>query len=258
MRIVSILIATLATLALFYGATPVFVPHIGPATARAFDPPTKPPAAAASTPLFNGKNLDGWKSTQFGGEGEVSVEEGVITIATGYSLSGITCTQELPKTNYEITLEARRVEGIDFFCGLTFPVAESHCSFIVGGWAGSVVGLSSIDGQDASENDTTRYMKFEKGRWYRIRVRVTPERISAWIDDERVVDQDIRGRKLSTRVEVELSKPLGICTWETKAELRNIRLTKLDPAAPGPAPEPGNEAKPENGQPKPGKQGSGR
>ena len=125
-----------------------------------------------------------------------------------------------------------RVDGVDFFCALTFPVADSHCTLVVGGWAGSVVGLSSIDGRDASENETTRYMAFKDNQWYRIRVRVAKERIQAWIDDERVVDQAISGRRLDTRIEVELSKPLGVCAWETRAALRNIRIRRLEARQP--------------------------
>ena len=51
--------------------------------------------------------------------------------------------------DYEVTLEGKRVAGDDFFCTTTFPVGESFCSFVVGGWHGTVVGLSSIDGMDA-------------------------------------------------------------------------------------------------------------
>jgi hypothetical protein len=145
----------------------------------------------------------------------------------GGPLTGITYTGELPTTNYEISLEAMRAKGIDFFCGLTFPVADSHCSFIVGGWAGSVVGLSSIDGFDASENDTTRFMKFEDNRWYRFRVRVTPDRIQCWIDDEQEIDADIRGKRIGLRAEVEPNKPLGFSSFETQAKLRNIRIHRL-------------------------------
>jgi hypothetical protein len=43
-------------------------------------------------------------------------------------------------------------------------------------------GLSSLDGQDAANNETTQYINFEKGRWYRIRLRVMPTKIQAWID----------------------------------------------------------------------------
>jgi len=40
-------------------------------------------------PLFNGKDLDGWKVTNFGGEGDVLVENGDIVITQGADLSGI-------------------------------------------------------------------------------------------------------------------------------------------------------------------------
>ena len=177
--------------------------------------------------LFDGKTLDTWKSTNFGGQGDVTVEQDAIQMDFGSSMTGITYQDEFPTTDYEISLEAMRVDGIDFFCGLTFPVDRSHCSFIVGGWAGAVVGLSSIDGKDASRNQTTKYMKFEPKCWYRIRVRVTKTVIEAWIDDTQVVNQDIEGRRISTRNEVNLSKPLGIAAWETRAALRKIRMRKL-------------------------------
>ena len=41
------------------------------------------------------------------------------------------------------------------------------------------------------------YMNFDSGKWYQIRVRVTPTRIGAWIDDRQVVDQDIASRKIT-------------------------------------------------------------
>ncbi|HRX79226.1 MAG: DUF1080 domain-containing protein [Planctomycetaceae bacterium] len=178
-------------------------------------------------PLFDGKTLDGWKITNFGGEGEVTVEDGSIILEYGSSLTGITYDGTFPKTNYEITLEARRLDGTDFFCGMTFPVAESHCSLILGGWGGAVVGLSSIDGHDASENETTQYKKFEAEQWYKIRLRVTPERIEAWIDDKVWVDQDIKGRKITTRSEVNLSKPFGISAYETRSALRKLQIREL-------------------------------
>jgi hypothetical protein len=179
--------------------------------------------------LFDGKTLDGWQVAEFGGDGRVMVEDGRIVLETGATLTGITYKkgEELPKSNYEITCEAMRVDGSDFFCGLTFPVKDSHCSFIVGGWGGAVVGISSVDGKDASENDTTKYMKFDKGRWYRIRIRVTDDVIACWIDDEQVVDQKLEGRKITTRNEVNLSKPLGFSAWQTTAALRGIKLQTL-------------------------------
>jgi hypothetical protein len=177
--------------------------------------------------LFDGKTLGDWKKTEFGGEGDVEINNGQINMAFGYSMTGITYSGELPRMNYEFELEAVKLDGNDFFCGLTFPVNKAYCSFIVGGWGGTVVGLSSIDGADASENDTTKYMDFKKGQWYRIRVRVEPERIRTWIDDRVIVDQVTKGHKISIRNEVDLSCPLGVSTWETKAALRQIRIRTL-------------------------------
>ncbi len=176
--------------------------------------------------LFDGLALGQWKPTQFGGEGAVNVEDGRIVLAMGGDLTGVTWTGAVPTVNYEIELQAMRLAGGDFFCGLTFPVQASHCSFIVGGWSGTVVGLSSLNGLDASENSTTVRRRFENDRWYTIRVRVTESRIQAWIDDESVVDVDTTGKRISVRAEVLDSRPLGVASWRTKAALRNIRLRR--------------------------------
>jgi hypothetical protein len=181
----------------------------------------------ATQSLFDGKSLAGWKETAFGGEGEVEVSEGRIVMQAGNPMTGITWTGAYQKMDYEISLEAMRVNGSDFFCGLTFPVGESPCSFIVGGWGGGVVGLSSLNGSDASENETTKYQEFESNRWYAIRVRVTKDKIEAWIDQKRMVDVDTDGMRISIRPEVELSRPLGIACYATTAALRDIKIVRL-------------------------------
>ncbi len=180
--------------------------------------------------LFNGKNLAGWASSRFGGDGELLVKDGQIVIEWGATMSGIKYEKKLPKINYEVRLEAKRVAGNDFFCGLTFPVKQSHCTLIVGGWAGSVVGLSNIDGQDASANETTQYLSFEEDQWYKIRVRVTASRIVVWIDQKQIIDQSIQGRAISLRSETLPSRPLGIATWQTTAALRKIEIRSVHPA----------------------------
>ncbi|MEP6663509.1 MAG: DUF1080 domain-containing protein [Verrucomicrobiota bacterium] len=177
--------------------------------------------------LFDGKNLGGWKPTDFGGHGEIFVTNNEIRVEMGAELSGISWTNHsvLPKTNYEIELDAMKRDGGDFFCGLTMPVGDSFCTFIVGGWGGAVVGISSLDGADASENETTKSFYFEKDRWFHLRVRVTPEKILAWIDGEKIVDVAIAGKKISMRRgEIEISAPLGLATWQTSASYKNIRL----------------------------------
>ena len=48
------------------------------------------PAAPAWKSLFDGKTLKGWKSTNFGGEAEVTVEDGTIVMDRGSNMTGIT------------------------------------------------------------------------------------------------------------------------------------------------------------------------
>jgi hypothetical protein len=188
-------------------------------------------AKPAGKLLFDGKTLDGWKIARFGGEGEVEVKDGAIVLDRGNNMTGVTYDrQDFPRMNYEFTLEGKRIGGNDFFCTTTFPVAGSYCSFVVGGWGGTVVGLSSLDSMDASENDTTTLQDFAKDRWYRIKVRVTKERIESWIDDKRVVDANTKGKQIDIRIECELCRPFGIATYSTTGAVRNIRVRNLTEA----------------------------
>jgi hypothetical protein len=176
--------------------------------------------------LFDGKTLNGWEITNFGPQGPVYVSGDEIILSMGDGCTGITWKGDFPTVDYEVMLEAMKVNGNDFFCGMTFPVGKDPCTLIVGGWGGSVVGLSSINGLDASENETMTTRQFEKDRWYKIRLKVTGQTIQAWIDNEIVVDFTIDENLLSIRPEVELSKPFGIASWRTTAALRNIKLNK--------------------------------
>ncbi|UCC96579.1 MAG: DUF1080 domain-containing protein [Phycisphaerales bacterium] len=200
-----------------------------PAVAPA-EPPTLPAQVPSEMSLFDGKALGHWKITDFGGQGKVYVKDGAIYLEQGNDMTGITWAGPLVRMDYEITLEAMRVSGSDFFCGLTFPVNENHCSLILGGWGGTVCGLSNIDYYDAANNETTRIIPFENGKWYHVRLRVTPNRIQGWVEEEedQLVDMDITDRKIDTRIEVDLSQPLGVATWQTAGAVRNIKLRRLE------------------------------
>ena len=190
------------------------------------------PRVLKTQSLFDGKSLSGWKESDFSGHGESTVKDGVISMPAGTSLTGVTWTNPFPTMNFEVELDAMKVEGSDFFCGLTFPVGKGACTFIVGGWGGGVVGISSIDHMDASENEATRYMAFKPKQWYHIRARVTPNRIQCWIDKEEVVDVRPNGREISLRAgEIYLSQPFGIAAYQTEAALKNLTLKTLDAGA---------------------------
>ena len=197
------------------------------------------PTISKEISLFDGKTLTGWASTEFGGNGEVSVEDGAIRVDMGADLSGVhfTNTSILPHTNYEIELDAKKLDGSDFFCGLTFPIGTNFCSFIVGGWGGGIVGISSIDGMDASENETSKTRYFERDRWFHIRVQVTQDKLKAWIDGDKLVDVESKGRKIAVRAGgIERSIPFGIATWQTSALYKNIKLKPViaEPTTPAP------------------------
>jgi hypothetical protein len=181
-----------------------------------------------SSLLFDGKTLQGWEITNFGPQGPVYVSGGEIILGMGDGCTGITWKGDFPTSNYEVSIDAMRVAGNDFFCGMTFPFGKYPCTLIVGGWGGTTVGLSSIDGMDASENSTTTLMKFEKNHWYHISIIVTETQIRAMIDSIKVVDFTIGNNKLSIRPEVELSKPFGIASWNTTAAIRNIRVNRIE------------------------------
>jgi hypothetical protein len=142
-------------------------------------------------------------------------------------MTGVTWTGEFPKSNYEIQFEAARLEGKDFL-SLAFPVKESFCQWVNGGWDGDVVGLSNLDGNDASENDSSTIHPFETGRWYAFRLVVSDKRIQGWIDGAPVFNVDITDRQIGLRFDdTELCAPLGFLTYGTAGGFRNIRWRRL-------------------------------
>lgn len=199
------------------------------------------PSISEGAPAAATNSSEGWMEMETLGPGNWeaingaadlgwNAESNVMRIGVGTDLNGVRWTGPVPVAPYVVELEARRMSGNDFFCGLTFPARTgTECvSLIVGGWGGNLVGISSIDGLDASENSTGSQQEFENRRWYRIRVEVASERLQAWIDDRQVVDVETEGRRLSLREgPIEYCAPWGLATWMTSAEVRGVRWRKL-------------------------------
>jgi hypothetical protein len=193
-------------------------------------PPAKKQDKREVVELFNGKDLGGWKVTDendFERHGKVEAKDGLLLLNKGNPMTGIVYKGEPPRNNYELTVEAKRIEGDDFFCGITFPVDKSYCSLIVGGWGGGVTGLSNVNNMAAVENETTGFTEFENDRWYSIRLRVTPQEIEAWIDSEQIIDLSTDGRKFDIWWEQEPLRPLGFATWHTGGAFRKMRIRRL-------------------------------
>jgi hypothetical protein len=216
------------------GLTLVSVPELALAEPEKAVAAAGKPDANGWQSLFDGQTLGHWKRTEYAGGGEVRVDKsfqggpGALIVEAGEHLSGVNWTKDAPKTNFEITLEAIKVQGNDFMCGLTFPVGDSFATLIMGGWGGETTGISSINDSDASENPTSTQQQYLKGRWYRVRMRVTPDKLQAWLDDKQVVDADIRGKKVTLRRgAIDLSAPIGLSTYQTTAAYRNIKIRRL-------------------------------
>lgn len=180
--------------------------------------------------LFNGISLDGWQVIDAIGHGNISVADSCIIIGRGQEITGIKWTRDFPVNNYEVSIEAKRLEGRDFFCSITFPVNESFLTLVIGGWGGSVTGLSSLDGYDASENETYGMWEFTQDQWYTIQLMVTDRKIEAWVGTHKIVDYIYGNTDLSLRWEVESSSPFGITTYKTTSAVRNIRMNTLPEA----------------------------
>ena len=90
-----------------------------------------------------------------------------------------------------------------------------------------MTGLSSLNGADASENETRKFVKYQDDTWYRFRIQVTEEVIRCWVDDKELIAVNHRGQQLKTRVETRPCQPLGFASYRSTGALRGIRVRKL-------------------------------
>ncbi len=202
----------------------------GPDAASDSDPDKDAQAIQADLfTLLDGETLGQWQITDFTDHGDVVVKDGAIHLPKGNDMTGVTWTGPVVRMNYELTLEAMRVEGSDFFCALTFPVDSNSCSLVLGGWGGTLCGISNLDYYDAANNETTSAIDFENGKWYHVRVLVVPGKMQAWVDGEEIVNVETAGRRIDTRFEVDMCKPLGLASWQTYGAIRNIWVRKVPP-----------------------------
>lgn len=175
-----------------------------------------------------------WKSADMPDTGKAEVRDGEAVLESGGPMTGLRydnwMTGGLPVRDYAITCEAMRSEGTDFFAAITFPVRklETCATLIVGGWGGGLVGISSIDGEDASNNSTRSEQKFENGKWYHLKLEVRDEELKAWIDDRLVINTSIKARVISLRPGyIESCAPFGIATYQSTGRVRKLVVEAL-------------------------------
>lgn len=182
--------------------------------------------------LFDGRSLKGWRvvdKTIYNKHGNVTVDPKPKTLImnSGQPGTAIAWKGIFPCFDYEVQLDAKRIDGSDFFCGLTFPFDTSHVTLILGGWGGGATGLSNVDNMSAVENETSSFRDYKKDQWYSIRLRVTSQKIEAWVDDDQIIDLNTVDRDFSIWWEQEPVRPFGIANWYTTSGLRNIRVKRI-------------------------------
>ncbi len=192
------------------------------------------PVLPAVWDLLDHENAALWSQSGIPEEGRIAVSNGELTLSSGQPMTGCKFSGwsalGLPGTSYSISYEAMRVEGDDIFAMCTFPVSShnAHATFVLGGWGGTVTGISSIDFSDANENSTRGEMRYENGLWYRVRIEVRPEDIRAWINDRPMVNVNIRGRKVGLRPGfIDHCLPFGFATWNTGGKVRQVVVRVL-------------------------------
>ena len=205
-------------------------PQPGPNGGRSPTTATQVPAPEAGpwSNLFDGRTLDGWRKVEKGCN--VHAQDEQLIFEMKHMSTSIAWNRAFPRVDYEVSVEARRLEGNGAFCHIAFPVNATHCFLVVGGM-GNIVALDQVDKLNMYGNETTTRMDFEQERWYTIRLRVTREHVVVWLDDRKVIDLSGAADRLSIPFAWQGLIPFGVGTWETKAAMRNIKLRRLSPKA---------------------------
>jgi hypothetical protein len=191
--------------------------------------------------LFDGETLNGWRGVSAGTfrkHGEVDVARGCIILGRGRPATGIACTRNIPRENYELTLEAMRQKHGEELCSMVFPLGASRCQLVIGGWARrpgeGKIGLGLVDGHGGGDNMTTRAFPVENGRWYKIHLAVTASSVAVSVNGVRQIDFPWKQHKLSlTGSHQIIPTPLAILTWNVSTAFRNVAIRSLPTARTG-------------------------
>lgn len=127
-------------------------------------------------------------------------------------------------TDYELTLEARKTGGDEGFLILLRAASDKEFYWAnLGGWGN--VGHALERGVKGTTRwgvvTRRREGRIETDHWYRIRARCEGPRIQVWLDGDLVIDYTDDGKGPARGA-------VGIGTWSTQAEFRNIKVASLD------------------------------
>lgn len=163
---------------------------------------------------------------------EEAKKAGVLVLEPGEPFTVVRYEGKAPLLldEYEISWEAARLAGNDFFASLTFPIGskEKCATFVTGGWGGWTTGISTIGHQFANENETTGSTEFETGRWYAFTLQVNTSCLRGLIDGKEQFKVGLKGKPVDMHPsEITKSMPLGFASYSTRGAVRNVRIRAL-------------------------------
>ncbi|WP_460942359.1 3-keto-disaccharide hydrolase [Spirosoma daeguense] len=148
---------------------------------------------AGFTPIFNGKNLNGWhtsRTSHQGTTGNFYVENGVVTLKQRpYGQGGVLLTNKKYR-NFELYLEAK----IDSFCngGIFLRSSESGMAYQVElatpGGLGDLLGERMNVSKGAQATNIATVWKAHSWNAFRIRMEGDIPRIRLWVNDQLMWD----------------------------------------------------------------------
>lgn len=191
--------------------------------------PNHPEPTPAVTHPFTSENRQHWQDPA-NTQTATWYPNDTLEINYGESVVGLRWMGPLPTPPYELSLQARRTDGVDFFCGLTFPVRapDENVTLILGGWGGAQVGISSVDDLDATENQTAQIIAFKQGQWQDIHLTVSTTHIKVRLNNQQIINLPLEGKTLSLRPgPIESYIPLSLTTFQTTAEFKNLTWRQL-------------------------------
>ena len=125
--------------------------------------------------------------------------------------------------DYELTLEAQKTGGAEGFLLLFRMQNNNTFSWAnLGGWQNRQHGIERR-GANQNRQSVVGWQidgSIETGKWYKITVRCEGNNVKVAIDGTQILDVTDPGMANSGRV--------GIGTWSTQAQFRNIKVTSLD------------------------------
>ncbi len=163
------------------------------------------------------------RSFELNSAGQWSIEDDVVA-QQGGGVNNRWTFGDPAWTDYEYSLEARKTGGAEGFLVLFRVSGEADFYWAnLGGWGNRSHGLERGRTGEQRWHGVGQHVagSIDRDRWYRIRVRCEGPHLEVFLDDQRIID--FRDDQLA-----HLRGKVGVGTWATQAEYRNLKVATLD------------------------------